>query len=200
GLAALCIAQVTSWGLLYYSLPVAVPRIADDTGWSHTTITAALTIGLLVSAVAGLRVGKLLDATGPRRLMTGGSLAGVLALLLVAWSPNVFWFYVAWLVAGLAQSAVLYPPAFAVITRWYAPHRVRPLPILTLVGGLASTIFAPIVVYLIEQFGWRTSYVIMAIILGVITVPLHMVFLNGQWSDAPDAKASPQDRVENTSA
>ncbi|GAA4479521.1 MFS transporter [Enteractinococcus fodinae] len=200
GLAALCIAQVASWGLLYYSLPVAVPRIADDTGWSHTTITAALTIGLLVSAVAGLRVGKLLDATGPRRLMTGGSLAGVLALLLVAWSPNVFWFYVAWLVAGLAQSAVLYPPAFAVITRWYGPQRVSPLTILALVGGLASTIFAPIVAYLIEQFGWRTSYVIMAIILGVITVPLHMVFLNGQWSDAPDAKASPQDRVENTSA
>jgi len=200
GLAALCIAQVASWGLLYYSLPVAVPRIAVDTGWSHTTITAALTIGLLASAVAGLRVGKLLDATGPRRLMTGGSLAGVLALLLVAWSPNVFWFYVAWLVAGLAQSAVLYPPAFAVITRWYGPQRVRPLTILTLVGGLASTIFAPIVAYLIEQFGWRTSYVIMAIILGVITVPLHMVFLNGQWSDAPDAKASPQDRVENTSA
>src|SRR5699024_918018 len=156
---------------------------AVDTGWSHTTITAALTIGLLASAVAGLRVGKLLDATGPRRLMTGGSLAEVLALLLVAWSPNVFRFYVAWLVSGLAQSAVLYPPAFAVITRWYGPQRVRPLTILTLVGGLASTIFAPIVAYLIEQFGWRTSYVIMAIILGVITVPLHMVFLNGQWSD-----------------
>lgn len=200
GLAALCIAQVASWGLLYYSLPVAVPRIADDTGWSHTTITAALTIGLLVSAVAGLRVGKLLDATGPRRLMTGGSLAGVLALLLVAWSPNVFWFYVAWLVAGLAQSAVLYPPAFAVITRWYGPQRVRPLTILTLVGGLASTIFAPIVAYLIEQFGWRTSYVILAIILGVITVPLHVVFLNGQWSDAPTTTTSPQERTQNTSA
>lgn len=199
GLAALCIAQVTSWGLLYYSLPVAVPRIADDTGWSHTTITAALTIGLIVSALAGLRVGKLLDATGPRRLMTGGSVVGVLALLLVAWSPNLVWFYVAWLVAGLAQSAVLYPPAFAVITRWYGPQRVRPLTTLTLIGGLASTIFAPIVAYLIEEFGWRTSYVIMAIILGIITVPLHMIFLNGQWSDRPDAANNDTDRVHSSS-
>lgn len=200
GLAALCIAQATSWGLLYYSLPVAVPRIADDTGWSHTTITAALTMGLIVSALAGLRVGQLLDRTGPRRLMTGGSLLGVLALLLVAWSPNLVWFYVAWLVAGLAQSAVLYPPAFAVITRWYGPQRVRPLTILTLVGGFASTIFAPIVAYLIEQYGWRTSYVIMAIILGVITVPLHVFFLNGQWSDGPDEADGKPDKNKHTGA
>ena len=200
GLAALCVAQVTSWGLLYYSLPVAVPPIAADTGWSHTTITAALTIGLIISALAGLRVGKLLARTGPRRLMAGGSVVGVLALLLVAWSPNLFWFYVAWLVAGLAQSAVLYPPAFAVITRWYGPQRVRPLTTLTLVGGLASTIFAPIVAYLIEQFGWRTSYVIMAVILGIITIPLHVFFLNGQWSDGPEQGDGQAGRVNTTNA
>ena len=32
GLAALCVAQTTSWGLLYYSLPVAVKPISADTG------------------------------------------------------------------------------------------------------------------------------------------------------------------------
>src|SRR5690625_1397900 len=200
GLAALCIAQATSWGLLYYSLPVAVPRIADDTGWSHTTITAALTMGLIVSALAGLRVGQLLDRTGPRRLMTGGSLLGVLALLLVAWSPNIVWFYVAWLVAGLAQSAVLYPPAFAVITRWYGPQRVRPLTTLTLIGGLASTIFAPFVAYLIEQSGWRPRYVRMVLILAVITVPLHIVLPRGQWSDASAATESQKDKAQNRHA
>ena len=184
GLAALCIAQTTSWGLLYYSLPVAVPPIADDTGWSHTAITAALTFGLIVSAIAGLRVGKLLNINGPRRLMTVGSLIGVFALFLVAWSPNLAWFYIAWLIAGLAQSAVLYPPAFAVITRWYGLQRIRPLTTLTLVAGFASTIFAPIVAYLIDQFGWRVSYVIMAVILGVITVPLRIFFLNGRWTDS----------------
>src|SRR5699024_4314412 len=36
GLAALSAAQVTSWGLLYYSLPVAVTPISQDTGWSPT--------------------------------------------------------------------------------------------------------------------------------------------------------------------
>lgn len=194
GLAALCITQTTSWGLLYYSLPVAVAPIAEDTGYSYTTITAALTLGLIVSALAGLRVGKVLDATGPRKLMTVGSIIGVIALLLVAWSPNLFVFYVAWLVAGLAQSAVLYPPAFAVITRWYGAQRVRPLTTLTLVAGFASTIFAPLVAYLIDQFGWRISYVIMALILGIITVPLHLRYLNGDWSARPSTGIGQEDQ------
>ena len=41
GLAALCVAELVCWGLLYYSLPVAVTPISDDMGWSHTTVTAA---------------------------------------------------------------------------------------------------------------------------------------------------------------
>lgn len=184
GLVALCIAETTSWGLLYYSLPVAVAPISQDTGWSHTAITAALSVGLLVSAVAGVRVGRILDTQGPRTVMTLGAVVGVLSLVLVAWSPNLPMFYAAWLVAGFAQSAVLYPPAFAVITRWYGARRVVPLTTLTLVAGLASTIFAPIVASLIDQAGWRTGYLIMAGILAVVTVPLHAFFLNRSWSDA----------------
>ena len=182
GLAALCAAQLVSWGLLYYSLPVAVAPISDETGWSHTVITAALSAGLIVSALAGIRVGRLLDYQSPRAVMTTGSLVGVGAMLLVAWSPNLVMFFVAWIVAGFAQSAVLYPPAFAVITRWYGPRRVGPLTTLTLVGGLASTVFAPLVAYLIDQFGWRMSYLVIAGILAVTTVPLHALFLNSRWT------------------
>ncbi|HLR45093.1 MAG TPA: MFS transporter, partial [Brevibacterium sp.] len=183
GLPALCAAQIVSWGLLYYSLPVAVAPISEETGWSHTAITAALSAGLIVSAGAGVRVGRLLDSRSPRTVMTTGSVIGVVAMLLVAWSPNLVMFFVAWVMAGFAQSAVLYPPAFAVITRWYGPRRVGPLTTVTLVGGLASTVFAPLVAVLIDQFGWRMSYLVIAGILAVTTVPLHALFLNGRWSD-----------------
>ncbi|BBG05825.1 MULTISPECIES: MFS transporter [Pseudonocardia] len=182
GLPALCAAQIVSWGLLYYSLPVAVAPISQETGWSHTVITAALSAGLIVSALAGIRVGRLLDSHSPRAVMTTGSVVGVGAMLLVAWSPNLLMFFLAWVVAGFAQAAVLYPPAFAVITRWYGTRRVGPLTTLTLVGGLASTVFAPLVAYLVDQFGWRVSYLLIAGILAVTTVPLHALFLNGRWT------------------
>ncbi|WP_344216982.1 MFS transporter [Brevibacterium permense] len=196
GLAALSAAQITSWGLLYYSLPVAVTPISQDTGWSPTAITAALSAGLIVSAVAGIRVGRILDANGPRTVMTAGSVIGVVALLLVAWSPSLPVFFTAWIIAGFAQSAVLYPPAFAVITRWYGTDRVGPLTTLTLVGGLASTVFAPLVVALIDGLGWRGGYVVMAGILAAITVPLHALFLNGRWSDDAGSQSAAVSKAE----
>lgn len=182
GLAAMCITQTTSWGLLYYSLPVAVVPIAQDTGWSAAAITAAFSAGLIVSAVVGIWVGRLLDQRGPRRLMVTGSLVGVAALLLVAAAPNLPVFVAAWLVAGLAQAAVFYQPAFVVLTRWYGPARVRALTTLTLVAGFASPIYAPLTALLIESVGWRSAYVVLAAALAVVTIPLHWFFLNAHWS------------------
>lgn len=196
GLAALCATEIVSWGLLYYSLPIATAPISADTGWSPIAITAAFSAGLGVSAVAGIYVGRLLDARGPRLPMTVGAVIGVAGLLLVAWSPNLVVFTLAWLVAGLAQALLLYPPAFAVITRWYGVDRVRPLTTITLVGGLASTLFAPLIAFLIETIGWRASYVVLAVILGVVVVPLHATALNSRWTDAPATVAKTPRRNE----
>ncbi len=93
-------------------------------------------------------------------------------------------FFAAWLVAGTAQAAVLYQPAFTVISRWYGPARVRPLTVLTLVAGFASTIFAPLTAALTSAFGWRGAFIILAGIMGIITVPLHARYLNRNWAPA----------------
>lgn len=200
-LAAVCIAQTTSWGLLYYSLPVALVPISRDTGWPVAAMTAAFSAGLIISALAGIRVGRLLDRTGPRLLMTAGSAVGVTALLLVACAPNFAVFAAGWLLAGLAQAAVLYQPAFVVITRWYGPGRVRALTTLTLVAGFASTIFAPVTAALTEGSGWRTAYLLLALILAVVTIPLHWFFLNARWSVPADQfdREEPQQDVRAVS-
>ncbi|MPY09149.1 MFS transporter [Arthrobacter bussei] len=181
----MCVSQTTSWGLLYYSLPVALVPISADTGWSVPALTAAFSAGLIVSALAGVRVGRMLDQRGPRLLMTAGSIIGVLALLLVSGAPNFAVFAAAWLVAGFAQAAVFYQPAFVVLTRWYGTHRVRALTTLTLVAGFASTIFAPITAALIDGLGWRTAYITLAGILAIVTIPLHWFFLNAHWTSGP---------------
>ncbi|AOT05531.1 MFS transporter [Arthrobacter sp. U41] len=184
GLAALCITQTTGWGVLYYALITAVRPISADTGWDPALVTGAFSAGLLVSAAAGISVGRILDRTGPRTLMIGGSLVGVLALVMVALAPNLPLFFAAWLLAGTAQAAVLYQPAFTVISRWYGAARVRPLTVLTLVAGFASTIFAPVTAALTFAFGWRGAFLILAGVMGLITVPLHARYLNRSWAPA----------------
>ena len=143
-LVALCLTQVTSWGVLYYAFPVLSGRISADTGWPAPTLAAAFSAGLVVSAVLGMVVGRWLDRHGPRWLMTIGSLVAVAAVVAIAWSPTVAGSSPAGCWPGSAMSAVLYPPAFAALTRWYGPRAVGALTILTLAGGLASTIFAPL--------------------------------------------------------
>jgi MFS family permease len=195
GLAALCITQTTAWGVLYYALLAAVRPISHDTGWDTALVTGAFSAGLVLSAAAGVAVGKILDRTGPRHLMVAGSLTGVLALVLVAAAPNLPLFTAAWLLAGTAQAAVLYQPAFTVITRWYGAARVRPLTILTLVAGLASTIFAPLTAALCNTIGWRAAFLVLAALLGAVTVPLHARYLNRSWQQA---RSGPQ-WIEDTS-
>jgi MFS family permease len=47
----------------------------------------------------------------------------------------------------------------------------------TLVAALASTIFMPLEAWLLERLGWRTALATLALILGVITIPIHALVL-----------------------
>ncbi|MGP4087851.1 MFS transporter, partial [Streptomyces sp. KR55] len=186
---ALCATQITSWGIVYYAFPVLNGRIAADTGWSATSTTAAFSGALLVSALIGIPVGRILDRIGPRAVMTTGSALGVAAVLLIANAPNLAVFAAAWMLAGVAMAATFYQPAFAALTRWWGPDRVRALTIVTLAGGLASTAFAPLTATLAEHLSWRATYTVLAAILAAVTIPAHALALRAPWPPAPPQPA-----------
>lgn len=91
-LAALSIAQVVSWGVLYYAAIVAAPVIADQTGWSLVEVTGLFSLGLVVSALTGIVVGRVLDVRGPRHVMRLGSIVAVVGFATVALAPNLVLF------------------------------------------------------------------------------------------------------------
>jgi MFS family permease len=184
-LPALCVTQITGWGVVYYAFPVLNRDITADTGWSATATTAAFSAAMLVSAVVGVPVGRILDARGPRAVMTGGSVLAVLCVLALAAAPNIWVFAGAWLVAGVAMAATFYQPAFAAVTRWWGTRGVRALTAITLTGGLASTVFAPLTAALAGHLSWRRTYVVLAVVLAVVTVPAHGLALRGPWPAAP---------------
>jgi MFS family permease len=188
-LAALSVAQVVSWGVLFYALIVAAPAIAAETGWPLPLITALFSAGLILSALLGVPVGRRLDAHGPRGIMTLGAVLGVAGLVIVALAPDPLVFGIGWLVAGAAQSAVLYQAAFTVIARRHHARRRAAMTVLTLAGGLASTVFAPIVAGLLAVTDWRTTFLLLAAVLAVVTVPLHWFTLEARWP-APTAPAA----------
>ena len=78
-------------------------------------------------------------------------------------------FYLAWVAAGAAMSATLYPPAFAAITGWTRgdhQRRLRALTAVTLVAGLASTAFAPLTAWLLGPARLARTYSVLAALGG----------------------------------
>lgn len=180
-LLTLCVTEITSWGVLYYAFTVLSDQISADTGWSAPAVTAAFSAGLVTSAIVGIPVGRWLDRVGPRWIMTAGSALGCASVVAVVAAPTYAWFVAAWLVAGVAMSGVFYAPAFAALTRFFGADAVRALTALTLVAGFASTVFAPLTAALSDNLSWRGTYLVLAALMAVITIPAHFFGLRRPW-------------------
>jgi MFS family permease len=180
---ALSVTETVSWGVLYYAFAVFLLPMERELGFSAAQLTGAFSLALLVSAVVGIAVGRYLDHRSPRGLMTIGSIAG--AILVSLWSQvhGLAAYYALWIAIGVVMATVLYEPAFTVIAKWFerADTRRRALTALTLVAALASFIFLPLSQALIDAHGWRDALLILAVILAVVTIPLHALVLR-----APD--------------
>jgi MFS family permease len=180
--AMLGITQTITWGILYYGFSVFLTPMEAELGWSRGQMSGALSLAVLLSGLGAAPVGYWLDHRGPRLIMTAGSIAATL-LLGLSQVTSLVQFYALWALIGLTMATVLYEPAFAVVTTWFERQRTRALTAVTLMAGLASTIFMPIESWLIELQGWRPALVTLAAFLAVTTIPPHALLLRRRPED-----------------
>jgi MFS family permease len=174
--AALAITTTVGYGVLTYAFSVLLGPMSQELGISTTTAVGASTVAVLVSGLMSVPVGRWLDARGGRGLMTTGSILAAAAVL--GWSQvqNSLQLYGVFVGIGIASAMVLYPPAFAVVVAVTRPEsRTNAILTITLVGGLASSIFIPLTGQLAHAHGWRGALVILAAVLAVTTIPLHAI-------------------------
>jgi MFS family permease len=91
---------------------------------------------------------------------------------------------------GLAMAAILYEPAFATVVHWFPHRRERALLIVTLVAGLASTIFMPVAAWLLDRLGWRLTIQVLAVFLAATTIPIHALVLRSGPAGRPPVTAA----------
>lgn len=174
---ALSVAQLVSWGVLYYGFSLFVVPMENELGWSRTTLNGALSLGLLAAGLFSYPVGTWIDRHGGRWVMTSGSVLGVAMLL--AWSQvtDIVAFYALWVGMGVAMAATLYEPAFVVLTRMFHQSFRTKITLMTLVGGLASTVFIPLAQLFIDTLGWREALLALALIVAIACLPVHGLML-----------------------
>jgi predicted MFS family arabinose efflux permease len=173
----LSLAELVSWGTLYYTFAVVSGPMERDLGWDKVTINGAWSIGLLLTGLVALPVGAMLDRLGGRIIMTVGTLLGAASLVLWSGAAHVVTLYVACAGLGLAMSASLYEAGFAVLMRRFPVTYGDQITRMTLVGGLAPTVFVPLTAWLVGWLGWRAALGVLAGITISICLPAHALLL-----------------------
>ncbi len=196
---ALGVAQIVSWGTLFYTIAVLGGAMRADTGTTDLWLFGSFTAGLFLSGLVSPLVGRQIDAFGGRRVLAAGSLTGALACAVLATAQGPLTLAAGWLLAGAAMAACLYDPAFATLHQIAGMSYRRAVTALTLFGGFASTVFWPLSQYLLDTVGWRQTFAIYAALHLALCLPLHVASVpagRGAWERTPaaDPDAAPRPR------
>jgi MFS family permease len=191
----LALGQIVAWGILYYAFTVVVGPMQAGTGWSRTFLNSGLSLGLLMWGLLALPVGAWIQRRGGREVMTAASALGGGALILMGLAPDRTLYVVAWLMLGASMAGMLYDAAFAVVTQTFGADYRRGITLITLVGGLASTVFIPVAQFAVDHLGWQYALVALGLFQIVLGVPLHALAVPAfRKADGTASSASPRAR------
>ncbi|HEX4780387.1 MAG TPA: MFS transporter [Usitatibacter sp.] len=170
---ALGVAQIISWGSLYYAIGVLGAPMRAELGVSELFVFGSYTAGLLVCGALAPAAGRAIDRLGGRKVLSAGSLLGACSMLVLAFANGPIVVIAGWAIAGASMAATLYDPAFATLSQHTGERYRRAVTILTLLGGFASTAFWPLSHVLLEAFGWREAFGIYAALHLLVCLPIH---------------------------
>jgi predicted MFS family arabinose efflux permease len=177
---SLGLTQIVAWGSMFYAYGVLMQPMQDELGLSKPVIVGAYSIALLISGLFSMSAGSIIDRIGGRLLMGAGALLAALMLACLSQMQGPIGLYLAWAGIGMAMSATLYQPAFAVITQVYGSDYRRAITHLTLFGGFASTVFWPLTQILLQHVGWRETWLIYAAANLLVCLPIHASLPKGR--------------------
>lgn len=161
---ALGVGQIVAWGSFYYVFVSLADPMSAEFGWTKTQVGGALSVVLAVTGLCSYTRGRWIDRYGGRRMMTVAAFAG--ATLLFAWAHvSALWqFYAISVGIGIVSAMTLYDAAFAVVARMLEADYRKAIIVITLFGGLASTVFVPLTTLIVDIHGWRTALKALAVI------------------------------------
>lgn len=172
---------------------VFVPALVQHFGWSRVqlgVLFSALGVAMMVSAPVG---GWLLERIQASIVVAvGAALVGsgfVVASRANSFAPMMM----AFVMLGTGLGASCYVPAAMVLSNWFTANRGRALGIAMAgepVGGMVMNLVAG---YAILWFGWRVGYLIVAVPVFLIVVPLALLIIRAHPPVAviSDADATP---------
>lgn len=181
-----------------FSLPVFLRPIAQDTGWSVTGVSTAMTIAFLAMALGSMVWGGLSDRFGPRPVVLAGSVVLAVSLALASRATSLVQFQLVFGLAVGAAAAAIFAPMMACVTGWFDSHRSLAVSLVSAGMGMAPLTMSPIAAWLISHNDWRASMLVIAAIVAVVMIPVSFLVrrplaLETGDAPAPETVAGPPD-------
>ncbi|MBI4296200.1 MAG: MFS transporter [Chloroflexi bacterium] len=158
--------------------------LQNEFGWKRSAIAAVQTIARVTEALVAPVVGPLIDRYGPRVLMPIGGIVVGLAMLAVTQVDAIWQFYLLrGVIVALGFAFMGRMVTDVAINNWFVQKRGRALAIGRLGGNISSIIFIPISVFVIAASGWRTMFVIFAVVTFLVVLVPSAVLMRRRPED-----------------
>ena len=173
-----------------FSLPVFLRPIADETGWSMTGISTAMTISFVALALASFVWGGVSDRLGPRVVVLTGSVVLAASLALASQARSLLEFQLVFGLAVGGSIAAIFAPMMAAVTGWFDTHRSLAVSLVSAGMGMAPMTMSPLAAWLVSNYDWRTSMLIIAGLAAVLMIPASFLVRRPPALQSPEAVVS----------
>jgi len=158
-----------------FSLPVLLRPIAQDTGWSTTGISTAMTIAFVALAVGSIAWGTLSDRVGARFVVLAGSLLLTTGLVLASLARSLLAFQLCFGAVVGVSAAAIFAPLMACVTGWFDTRRSLAVSLVSAGMGMAPMTMSPLVAWLVQTHDWRTTLQIIAALVAGVMLPVALL-------------------------
>lgn len=179
-----------------YAFSMFFPYLLDDLGWSRATIGFALTLHMVTNAVVIIFVGRYTDRYGARWIMAGGGIFLLLGLGLLSTVNSILEFYLYYgILTALGVAGTYLVPGLSTARKWFTRRSGLAASIVTVGSGVGLAVISPLSASLIGAYGWRSSYLIIAVAAGLVAVIASSLFVRKDPESVgllPDGASSPE--------
>jgi MFS family permease len=168
----------------FRSVPsVLLDPLHEDFGWSHATISWAVSINLLLYGLISPFAAALMDRLGLRRVISGALLLVALGGGLTVFMTSPWQLWLCWgLLVGVGTGSMSLTFVATITGRWFVRRRGLVTGVLTAAGATGQLVFLPLIAVLAGEYGWRVPALVVAG-TALLVIPLVLLFLRDYPSD-----------------
>jgi MFS family permease len=179
---------------------VFIKPMTDEFGWDRSTLSLAVSIFAIMSAVVPPVAGRIADRFGPRVVLTIGVALNASGMMLMALTPNIAYVYVVYgVIIGTGFGFSGHAAMTALISRWFDRRRGFALSIASTGLGTGQLVLAPLATFIVITASWQAAFFVTGF-MSAMLIPICFLMLRRPTPEEPsDAVATTQDpAVEET--